>query len=65
MAPSNSGYDSPASTHREARMDAQMTCAEHTWVLREVLFDDFGVSRDEECAACGSSRLRAEGHVYD
>ncbi len=46
-------------------MDAQMTCAEHTWVLREVLFDDFGVSRDEECAACGSSRLRAEGHVYD
>ena len=46
-------------------MDVQTTCAEHTWVLREVFFEDFGMGRDEECVSCGTSRVRAEGHVYD
>ena len=43
-------------------MDVTSTCVEHTWVLREVLYDDAGVSRDEECTTCGVSQVRAEGH---
>jgi hypothetical protein len=42
-------------------MDVKTPCAEHTWVLREMLYDDFGVGRDEECAACGQTQVRADG----